>query len=110
MTARDQWVVWATLVVLTLGAFVLSVRYATAATNVPPESWLVALRHYVYVPLAWLAFATSLGTLAGLILRRWPRILLAMMALTTVAQMAIFVIEAHAHHRVAKPIIERWLG
>ena len=110
MNARDLWIGWMTLAVLTLGALVLSVRYATTASIVPPETWLIVLRHYFYVPLAWLALAISLGALAGLILRRWPRILLALMALTTVAQMAVFAIEAHAHHRVAKPIIERWLG
>lgn len=110
MNPRALWLLWAALTALTLAAMGVTTLKFSADLASDGVDWLLMLRHTLYVPLGWLALLAPVFAAAALIFRRWPRIFLGILAFSAVAQCAILGVEAWAHSRPPKPIIERWLG
>jgi len=104
------WLLWAALTALSVAAIAVTALKFGADISPQGVDWLLMLLRTLYVPLGWLALLAPVLAAAALIFRRWPRIFLGILAFSTVAQCAILGIEAWAHSRPPKPIIERWLG
>lgn len=113
---RSLWLLWAALTALAFAAmFVTAQRYSAlepyrSVDDRSVDDWRLALRSGFYAPLGWLAVLAPVAAAAALIFRRWPPIFLGVLAFAAVAQCAILGIEAWAHARPPKPLIERWLG